>query len=81
MLDLRGESTGITANLSSRISTGTVNPIPAEYTGILGSSYSDVLTGDSNVNIIQGGNGDDIIEGNNGADKLDGGDGADSISF
>jgi Ca2+-binding RTX toxin-like protein len=78
---LRGEDFGIVANLSSRTSTGTVNPIPVEYTGILGSKYNDILTGDSGVNNIQGGIGDDIIEGGDGADKLDGGTGADSASF
>ena len=78
---MRGEDIGIVANLSSRTSTGTVNPIPVEYTGILGSKYNDVLTVDSGVNNIQGGIGDDIIEGKEGADKLDGGDGVDSASF
>jgi len=48
---------------------------------IIGSQYTDTLTGDNNANNIVGGSGDDTIEGKGGADVLDGGDGTDTLSY
>ncbi|RYV03261.1 hypothetical protein SOPP22_05830 [Shewanella sp. OPT22] len=46
---------------------------------ILGSAFSDILSGDEQANRITGGAGDDIIYGLGGADYLEGGAGTDTI--
>lgn len=46
---------------------------------ILGSSFDDVLIGDSGVNTISGGLGNDVVRGDGGDDVLDGGAGHDVL--
>ena len=48
---------------------------------LLGSRYSDVLTGDAAANRLDGGPGNDRLEGRAGADTLVGGSGADTASY
>jgi Ca2+-binding RTX toxin-like protein len=49
--------------------------------GVVGSTYGDVLTGDSGANTLFGQGGGDILFGLNGADTLVGGAGADRFVF
>ncbi|MDG2355914.1 MAG: hypothetical protein P8L82_07840 [Paracoccaceae bacterium] len=81
------KDTGVTFNLDTHSSN---------FENIIGSNYSDNLTGNSSANVITGdnrehnyGEGDDIVkglggndtlEGNGGDDQLDGGTGADIIT-
>nr|WP_299667896.1 cadherin-like domain-containing protein [uncultured Ruegeria sp.] len=46
---------------------------------VVGSAFSDNLTGDDNANTLFAGGGDDVVEGNGGADALIGGLGADTL--
>lgn len=48
--------------------------------GIVGSNYSDKLTGDAAANTLNGGNGNDVIEGGSGNDTIIGGAGADVLN-
>ena len=73
----------ITIDLSTGTNTGghaagdTLNGI--EY--LLGSRYSDVLTGDTKANRLDGGAGNDRLTGKAGADTLVGGTGLDTASY
>jgi serralysin len=48
---------------------------------LIGSNYSDTLTGDSGNNILIGGAGNDTLEGGAGNDTLNGGGGLDTASY
>jgi hypothetical protein len=48
---------------------------------IIGSAYSDTLTGDNGINRIDGGDGNDILEGRGGADAINGGNGINTLSY
>ena len=48
---------------------------------LLGSRYSDMLTGDAGANRLEGGPGNDRLEGRAGADTLVGGSGLDTASY
>ena len=48
---------------------------------VLGSSFADTITGDTNANTLWGLGGDDILIGNLGADVLKGGAGNDSFTY
>ncbi|WP_343525506.1 cadherin domain-containing protein [Sphingomonas sp.] len=79
-----GYSTGgVTVNLSTGVGSGgfAQGDTYVAIERVLGSSWNDVLTGDSGVNQLQGAAGSDIIEGMGGADTLDGGDGVDTVSY
>ncbi|MDQ1195402.1 cadherin domain-containing protein [Agrobacterium sp. SORGH_AS 787] len=51
------------------------------FEDILGSAFSDRLTGNSGANTLTGGDGDDVLAGLGGADTLDGGAGNDTASY
>lgn len=53
----------------------------ADIEGVLGSEFSDYLTGNALGNTLRGGGGNDFIEGMAGADALDGGAGRDMVSY
>ena len=56
--------------------------IISNISNIIGSPYSDILTGDFHSNSIQGGDGNDFICGMGGNDTLlDGGSGNDTITY
>ena len=59
---------------------GTVDTL-INLEGILGSSFDDILIGDSQSNAIAGLAGNDLLVGNGGDDTLDGGDGIDTVSY
>ena len=48
---------------------------------VIGSAFSDALTGDGNANRLEGGQGNDLLEGRAGSDTLDGGTGEDTASY
>ncbi len=50
-----------------------------EIENLIGSTFNDTLTGDSNDNTIDGGEGNDVIHGGGGVDLLKGGDGNDTL--
>ena len=84
-----GATAGVTVSLGAQ--GGAQNTVSAGsdtlngFENLLGSAFSDSLTGDANVNSLSGGAGDDIL--NPGAniggavDILDGGAGSDAASF
>ena len=76
-------TTDITASLTdSSINTGeAAGDKYLRITGLIGSSYDDLLVGDSNPNTLLGGAGNDTLEGYGGDDSLDGGDGIDVASY
>ena len=76
-------TTDITASLTdSSINTGeAAGDKYLRITGLIGSSYDDLLVGDSNPNTLLGGAGNDTFEGYGGDDSLDGGDGIDVASY
>ena len=75
--------TAISVDLSAGTNTGghaagdTLNGIE----NLLGSRYSDVLTGDAGANRLDGGAGNDRLTGRAGADTLVGGTGLDTASY
>ena len=61
---------------------GTRQAIPSTaMENLLGSRYSDVLTGDAGANRLDGGAGNDRLTGGAGADTLVGGTGHDTASY
>ena len=49
--------------------------------GLIGSSYADLLYGDANANVLNGGAGNDTLVGGAGADTLIGGGGTDTADY
>ncbi len=76
-------SEAVIVNLTTNVHVGdeAVGDILANIENITGSSYNDILTGNSGKNTIRGGNGNDIIIGGLGADTIKGGDGSDTASY
>ena len=77
-------SSGVTADLSTGLTTidgdgGSDTLINIE--NLLGSDFTDLLTGNAAANTIDGGLGNDVIRGGGGADVLIGGDGSDQLRF
>jgi Ca2+-binding RTX toxin-like protein len=84
---------GVSVNLTvltAQITGGAGTDTLVSIEGIYGSSFDDVLTGNSDANVlvgdagndrILGGAGDDIIYSGVGDDYLDGGSGTDTLSF
>lgn len=77
-----GSGSAVNVNLSTNTATGgsATGDVLNSVEGVIGSGFSDTLTGSNVANILQGGGGNDTISGGGGNDTLDGGDGADLIS-
>ncbi len=77
--DYSSAAAGVTANLANAaLNLGeAVGDIFSSIENILGSAYSDILTGDGQSNTIFGGAGNDVLDGDSGADTLLGGSGND----
>lgn len=80
---------GVIASLTTLFTSGSTLPsTPNDATGdtysgiedITGSTYNDLLIGNSGANILRGGTGDDTLEGMLGADSLVGGDDASDLN-
>ncbi|MFT4936963.1 MAG: Ca2+-binding RTX toxin-like protein, partial [Pseudoalteromonas distincta] len=81
VVDAAGNAgTGTTDSNNYAIDT-TVAPTPplAPPTAISGTTFSDVVTGNSLDNVIDSGAGNDSVTGQDGADRLNGGEGLDFI--
>jgi Ca2+-binding RTX toxin-like protein len=83
-LSYAGSPAGVTVNLGAGFVTGgdsEGDTIPAgEFENVLGSSFIDILTGDSSRNTLTGGSGNDKLAGGNGTNVLSGGGGADKLT-
>lgn len=66
-------------NLADETATGDGSDTVIDVENIVGSRFSDTLTGDDGANIIEGGSGHDTIEGGGGDDTLIGGTGNDTL--
>lgn len=73
----------VAVNLQTGVGSGghAAGDILAEIENLIGSSYNDTLTGDSNANEIFGGSGNDVMAGGGGADSLYGGTGTDLADY
>ena len=71
---------GVTVNLETGAASGgdaEGDVLATGFSGLIGSSHADVLTGDDGDNTLSGGAGNDTLDGGAGADTLDGGAGDD----
>ena len=80
-LDYSSAKSAIDANLSTHIVSGYGNSTVSGVENLIGSNFSDMLTGDKGANVLSGGAGDDILRGKSGADTLYGGEGNDTYVF
>ena len=65
------------ATTSAQNTGGAGNDTVSGFENLIGSDFSDVLTGSAAVNVIDGGDGNDVIRGGGGGDDLTGGAGND----
>lgn len=74
---------GVTVNLGATTPSGgdAAGDTLADFENLVGSAYTDTLTGDDSPNRIRGGAQADTIEGKGGADNLDGEGGVDTLSY
>jgi len=81
-----GVGLGVTASLSTSttvattISGGSGNDTLLNFENIIGSRYSDSLTGTTGANLLAGGAGNDTLVSGGGVDTLDGGPGNDTYT-
>lgn len=82
-VDYRVSTEAVTINLATGQGSGghAQGDIIANFEGILGSQYDDVLIGSDVLNDLVGGEGDDLLIGGAGQDVLNGGLGNDTISY
>jgi Ca2+-binding RTX toxin-like protein len=80
-LDYSESSAGVTINLLKHTAFGgdATGDVIANFENIIGSNYTDVLTGDAQNNSLFGGGGDDVFLQSGGTDRYDGGDGIDTF--
>ena len=75
----------VTVSLAIHTAQNTVgagNDTLVNFSKLIGSAFSDALTGDNNNNLLQGGGGDDTLDpGGAGNDTLDGGTGVNTASY
>ena len=76
-----GGSVAASLTLGSGSLGDAAGDILLNFENLIGSAYSDALTGDQAANIIQGGDGDDTLQGMAGSDTLYGGAGSDTASY
>ena len=81
--DYSGSAAGVTVNLTTGIGSGgdASGDTVVGLEGLIGTAFSDVLTGDSNADTLIGNAGDDTLQGGAGADRLDGGSGIDLADY
>jgi Ca2+-binding RTX toxin-like protein len=65
------------ATTSAQNTGGAGNDTVSGFENLIGSDFSDVLTGSAAVNVIDGGDGNDVIRGGGGGHDLTGGAGND----
>ena len=73
----------VTVNLTTTAAQNTVGAgtdTISNFENLMGSAYSDTLTGNTAVNLMEGGAGNDAISGGDGNDTLNGGDGNDTLT-
>jgi len=77
LADYTNSAAAVTVNLGTGAGTGgdAVGDVFVAIEGVIGSSFDDILTGDSNANTLIGNGGNDTLVGGAGADSLDGGSG------
>jgi Ca2+-binding RTX toxin-like protein len=65
-------ASGVTVNMSTGVNSGgdAAGDTLSGIENLIGSGFTDSLTGDANANIIRSGNGSDVLRGGNGADVL-----------
>ncbi len=75
-------SSGVDANLLTGVGAGgdAAGDSLANFENIMGSLFSDTLTGDAGANLILGLDGDDTLHGGGGDDFIDGGNNDDTIN-
>ena len=66
-------------NLTTKVASGWGNDSVSSFETVIGSAWSDKLTGDKAANVLSGGGGKDTLHGMGGADTLSGGTGADTF--
>jgi len=85
LVDYSDSGAGVTVNLnltSGQVSGGDASGDRLNgIEGIIGSSFADILTGNTGDNYLGGGAGDDLLIGGAGADQLEGGSGIDTASY
>ncbi|MDP1642899.1 MAG: Ig-like domain-containing protein [Phenylobacterium sp.] len=80
IMDLAGNvGTGTTSSNNYAVLTASAPVEPPPPVLIVGTPFSDVMSGNSLDNVINGGEGNDTISGLDGADQINGGDGSDSL--
>lgn len=78
-----GSWSGVTVNLASGYGLGgdAQYDVYASIEGVIGSIFSDTITGDVGANTLMGLDGNDTLTGGAGADRIDGGVGIDTVSY
>lgn len=78
-IDFSGAAGGVIVDLAHHSAAGFGTDMISGVEGVVGSNFSDVLSGDKTDNAIDGGAGNDLIRGGKGADTLTGGAGDDTF--
>ncbi|EGF33000.1 putative hemolysin-adenlyate cyclase protein [Oxalobacteraceae bacterium IMCC9480] len=82
-LGYAGSQEGVSVNLAAGLASGgdAEGDTFVNVENILGSSFDDILTGDTGDNLLSGGSGNDHLSGGAGADILNGGAGSDWADY
>ena len=80
VLDLSAAKSSVTVDLSRSFAAGLGTDKVVNIEGVIGSSFSDTLTGASTDSFLWGRDGNDQIAGGGGNDQLDGGNGNDTLN-
>ena len=80
-LDFSLSANGMMIDMSQQVAVGMGSDTINGFEMIIGSDFSDVMTGDSHDNVFEGGAGDDVIRGAKGNDTLTGGKGNDTFTW
>jgi Ca2+-binding RTX toxin-like protein len=79
LVSFRYAPKSVRVNLARGTATGEGHDRLASVEDVIGSSFADVLTGDTGTNVLSGEGGADRIAGGAGIDRLDGGSGRDRV--